>query len=204
MRRFSVRNLMVLIIGAAVGLAALRNANVYWASAIAVVVGVTVAVSVIAALALRGRERYGWAGFAVFSVAYLGVTIGTVLSDPFKDPFGTNKLLNYVSQVAGYESTPGSLQAVRAMVVEQMKSETSQSGRDAFKIQLEQLDDEIADDQAQRNSAARWRSWLPGAINGDDFVRVGQSLFALLSGWVGSVVGRMFYARRKRSETQTP
>ena len=33
MRRFSVRALMVLIVGTAVGLAAFRSANVFWASA---------------------------------------------------------------------------------------------------------------------------------------------------------------------------
>lgn len=93
MRRFSVRFFMVLVVVAAVGLAALRNANVYWASAIAVVVWLAIAASVIGALALRGRERYGWAGFAVFSVEYLGVTVGTALSDPFKDPFGTELAL---------------------------------------------------------------------------------------------------------------
>ena len=205
MRRFSVRTLMILIVGAAVGLTALRNANVYWGSAIAVVVGLAIAASVIAALALRGRERYGWAGFAVFSVAYLGVTVGTVLSDPFNDPFGTNKLLNYVAQAAHYESTPVDRQGARAAAVREIESpETSQWRRDYIKGHLEQLDEAIADDQAKQNSVARWRSWLPGAINGIDFLRVGQSLFTLLSGLVGTVVGRMFYARRQRSESQTP
>lgn len=201
MRHFSVRTLMVLIVGAAVGLAALRNANVYWASAVAVVVGVAVAVSLIGALALRGKERYTWAGFAVFSVAYLGVTVGTVLSDPFKDPFGTNKLLNYVSRVAAHESNLADPQGVRAMVVREIESpETSQWRRDYIKGQLEHLDEAIADDQAKQNSADRWRSWLPGAANTDEFLRVGHSLFALLSGLVGTVVGRTFYVRRKRSE----
>ena len=71
MRRFSVRSLMLFIVGAAVGLAALRNANAYWPSATATVVVVAVATSVMGALTLRGRERYEWAGFAVFSGAYL-------------------------------------------------------------------------------------------------------------------------------------
>ncbi len=195
MRRFSIRTLMVLVVVAAVGLAALRNANVYWATAIAGVVAVVVAASVIGAIGLRGREQYGWAGFAVFSVAYLGVTVGNLLPDPFKDPFRTSALLTYVSNVATHSSHSQELQRLRQAL---------QLGSSEAKTHLERIDAAIRDDQAYVSSAARWRSWLPGALNADEFLRVGQSLLALLSGLAGSVVGNIFYARRKRSETQTP
>jgi hypothetical protein len=108
MRRFSVRSVMVLIVGAAVGLAALRNANFFWASASATAVVVAVATSVVGALTLRGPERYAWAGFAVFCGLYLAVTVGSVFSDPFKESLGTVAALNYVQSHADpYPIVPG-------------------------------------------------------------------------------------------------
>jgi hypothetical protein len=153
---------MVLIVGAAVGLAALRNANVYWATAMAVVLLVVVGTSLIGAIALRGREQFGWIGFAVFSVLYLGVTVGNFLSDPFKDPFRTWALLDYISQLAN---------------------------------PLNRVD------LTRTSSIALRLSRMPGAVNANEFVPVGQCLFAMLSGLVGSVIGKTLHARRERSGT---
>jgi hypothetical protein len=165
MRRFSVRSLMIFIVGAAVGLAALRNANDYWATAMATVVVVAVATSIVGSLTLRGRARYEWAGFAVFSAVYLAVAVGTVLSDRFKEYFGPTVALEYVqSKVSGDQSEP------------------------MLPLRGPSLD-----------SVERWRSWLPGAADIDGFRCVGHSIFALLSGLIGSVVGGIFYARRERN-----
>jgi hypothetical protein len=154
MRRFSVRTLMILIVGAAVGLAALRNADDFWAPATATVVVVAIATSVMGALTLRGRERYTWAGFAVFSSIYLVAAVATESFASFVS-FGPTAALEYVQSHAVGDQTD------------------------------------------------RWRSWLPGALNTNEFRCVGHSLFALLSGLIGCVVGRLFYARRERNEIQT-
>jgi hypothetical protein len=163
---------MVLIVGAAVGLAALRNANEYWATAMAAVVAVLVGASIVGAIRLREREQYGRIGFAVFSVLYLGVTVGNFLPERFKDPFRTSDLLNAITNVAGYDW-----------------------GIDEFPDEL------IKVDQPMSRSAAVWRSRIPGAANTNEFVCVGHCLFALLFGLVGTVIGRILYARRERAGT---
>jgi hypothetical protein len=133
MRRVSIRKLMVLIVGAAVGLAALRNANVYWATAITVVLAMVVGASVIGAIALRGKEQCGWIGFAVFSVLYLGLTLGNFLPDRWKDPFRTSALFNYISDVAtsharqtylGYEPRGQSIPTPRRLPAQKRSAPT--------------------------------------------------------------------------------
>jgi hypothetical protein len=189
MRRFSVRSLMVLIVGAAVGLTALRNANALWASATATVVAVTVATSLTAALTLRGRERYAGTG------VYLAVAVYPLLANYFAPSLAVEYARSNLSgdQARSLEDQRETYLRVLAMLIK--KSPAS------VKIQ-----DLIADlDEAlQKERANRWHSWLPGAANTNEFRCVGHSLFALLWGLIGSVVGKFFYARRKRSETQTP
>jgi hypothetical protein len=201
MRRFSVRSLMVFIVGAAVGLAALRNANAYWAMGMSIALIGTLATSVVGALILRGKEQCACAGFAAFCVVYLGVTVSG-LSDPTAP-------LSYVSQVAGYSTPPvfGNLKGARSESAAELESAEASGLNEGdlrrLKNNLKELDEQIESDQASTNSADLWRSWLPGAVNAGEFLRVGHSLFALLSGLAGSVVGTIFYARRQRSETQT-
>ena len=45
--------------------------------------------------------------------------------------------------------------------------------------------------------ANRWRSALPGAANQQQFQSVGHSLFSLLAGPLGGMVGMWFYARTR-------
>jgi hypothetical protein len=204
MRRFSVRKLMVLIVGAAVGLAALRNASVFWASATATVVVVAVATSVVGALPLRSRERSAWAGFAVFSGVYLAVAVGTVVSNGFKDYFGPTVALEYVRSRFPRDQSDPALRE-RASLLREMaflQQTTDQEDRRKFvmlKSKVAALDAELQNGQVSQDSADRWRLWLPGGANTNEFRCVGHSLFALLAGLLGTVVARIFYARRQRS-----
>jgi hypothetical protein len=138
MRRFSIRGLMVLIVGAAVGFAALRNADTYWAAGMSIAVLMALATSIASALILRGREQCAWTGFAVFSGVYLVFAAFTEFSNTLQNSF------------------------------------------DPF------------------------RDWVPDAADANAFLCVGHCLVALLFGLVGTVAGKILYARRKRSETQTP
>jgi hypothetical protein len=207
MRRFSVRSLMILIVVAAIGLAALRNANPYWAGAMEAVVAVSVATSVTAALALRGKDQIGRAGFAVFSIMYLLITVGSVFSDSFKASFPTAAALRYVQSLVSDTGITNSQQRRATLATRIQAFGDSSDDQDPavqrLKDRLVLLDQMIQEEQNARSRAARWRSWLPGAVRADDFVLIGHSLFALLSGLIGTVVGRVFYARRERSETPT-
>jgi uncharacterized membrane protein len=115
MRRFSVRSVMILIVGAAIGVTALRNANSYWAVAIATSVVAALATSGVGALTLRGGEQSGCAGFAVFSGVYLIAAVVSEYSGPFKSCLGTAVALNYVQfQVGDYTLYNANLAKLRA------------------------------------------------------------------------------------------
>ena len=212
MRRFSVRSLMIFIVGAAVGLAALRNANVYWAAGMSVAVLAALATSVVGMLALRGKEQCAWAGFTVFSSMYLGCTAWSEFSDGFRDSFGPTVALNYIQSQAEELGTVRRdlLRMAEASVkLERAQQEIEKDLGIADPVHARsKLDNAVLDykrrELALRESAARWHSWLPGAANANEFLCVGHSLFTLISGLIGCVVGGVFCARRKRSETQTP
>jgi hypothetical protein len=94
MRRFSIRSVMAFVLVAAICLAALRNANELWAGLMITVAYGAVATALIGALILPDKERYAWAGFAVFSGGYFIISLGPGLDDAFKPYLGTTILLN--------------------------------------------------------------------------------------------------------------
>jgi hypothetical protein len=148
-------------------------------------------------------EQYQWAGFAIFSVVYLAATAGSLVFDPLKYSFGTTVALNYVrSQVADDSSASlAHLLQRRAQVALQIRAPTIKPGSQTaleLKADLAALDENIR--LYAIDSKARWRAWLPGAANTNAFRCVGHCLFALLWGLLGSAVGKMFYARRERSQ----
>ena len=210
MRRFSVRSLMALVLMSAVGLAALRNANELWAGTMLLVAYGAVATAVMGALILRRGERYGWAGFAVFSGGYLAIAIGPLLNDVYQSRLGTSNLLTYVySQVVADSSmrTLGMLQRQRLATmrrIESVSAVTQGPELVALTNRVGKLDAEIAQVQASEGPVNRWRLLLPGAVHHDHFFCVGHSLFALLSGLLGTAVARGFYARRVRDELPVP
>src|SRR6516165_6342441 len=95
MRRFSIRSLTAFIFVAAIGLAALRNANDLWAGMLLLLALAAVAIAMMGAVILRGGERYGWAGFAFFGGVYLAVAVGPWLSDTFQPQLGTTQVLRH-------------------------------------------------------------------------------------------------------------
>ena len=68
--RFSILTLLGIVAFAAVGCAALLNANQLWAEATYSIAFVTLLIALVAALMLRGGTRAFCIGFAVFGIAY--------------------------------------------------------------------------------------------------------------------------------------
>jgi hypothetical protein len=209
MRCFSVRTLMTLVLLIAIGLAALRNANGIWAAMMLTVACGAVASAVMGALILRGKERYGWAGFAVFGGGYLAIAIGPCLGDAYQSHLGTTAMLDYVqtkvrtSRRLSRVPKPRTLQAVLLQDIDNMTAVTSNLNDPALinlKKRLARLEVDIEQERVSEAVAKRWLSFLPGAVNAVPFFCVGHSLFALCAGMVGIAVARWFYARRERQE----
>jgi hypothetical protein len=215
MRRFSVRTLMVLIVVAAVGLAALRNANLYWAAATWTVVLLALATSITGALTLRGTEQYACVGYAIFSSLYLALTVSNVISGPQRSLLPTSLVLKRVHDAVEFYTESSKFPELllaengRTKLEEHIKSlqerpDGGGSQLDDAKQLLLEAEKRVKEEHAELAMGTRWYRWLPGAADNDHFFPIGHSLFTLVSGLVGSVVAKILYARRQRSDTQTP
>jgi hypothetical protein len=74
--RFTLAQLMAVVIFIGFGFAALRSATVHWSSAVFTLTVAVLLAGVLAAMARRGRARIIWAGFALFGWVYLGTAFG--------------------------------------------------------------------------------------------------------------------------------
>ena len=196
MSRFSIRTLMVLIAGSAVGLAALRNANELWARVMMMLALGLVCVAGLWAILLRGRERAWWLGFAVLGCMYLSVSLS-----PLWSRLITTHLLEYVharvisSSIATFDVSRADQNSFLYRVV--MIDGTASSRTMSNSVYNSTPGEDVL---ATMEPANRWRSALPGAANHDQFLRIGHSLFALLVGLVGGTVAVWFLGRRERGE----
>jgi hypothetical protein len=194
MRRISIRTLMVLIAGSAVGLAALRNANEVWARVMMMLVVGLVCVAGLRAILLRGRERAWWLGFAVLGCTYLCASLS-----PLRSRLSTTHLLEYVharvvsSSIATFDVSRADQDSLLFRIV--MIDGTANSRTVSNSVYHSTPGEDIL---ATMEPANRWRSALPGAANRDPFLRIGHSLFALLIGMVGGTVAAWFWGRRER------
>jgi hypothetical protein len=105
--RFTLAQLMAIVLYLAFGFAALRNADEFWASATYTLVIVMIAGALVGSFARSGRARMPWVGFAVFGWTFLlishlpGWTIGGIGFGPIPKPillieWGIARLQPYV------------------------------------------------------------------------------------------------------------
>jgi hypothetical protein len=198
MRRFSIRSLMAFIVVAAVGLAALGNANELWAGMLLLAALGAVGFAVMGAAILRGKERYWWAGFAFFGGGYLALAVGPWISDTFQPQLGTTPLLDHVRRLMFASSPPAlsdaemlslslrahDLEAVRAKVIATTRAADADPWARAATQKLRAIQGQLA---ANKNSAPLH----------EHFQRAGHSLFALLVGLVGGTAATWLYVRRE-------
>jgi hypothetical protein len=108
--RFTIANLMVLVLYVGLGFAALRNANAFWASATFTLAILAVSAAVVGAVARKGRARMTWLGFAVFGWASLLIWLSTSQSidnvghgpPPSFTTWGLHSLMPYVNQTVRF------------------------------------------------------------------------------------------------------
>jgi len=107
--RFSLAELMAIVLYFGFGFAALRNANVFWASATYTLAIMMVAAALVGALARKAGARTAWIGFAVFGGAYLLVSRLPGLNTPTVGLQGGPYLLIEwgIAQLAPYLYPPG-------------------------------------------------------------------------------------------------
>ncbi len=189
MRRLSLRTLMAFILVAAVGLAALRNANDLWAGMMLMLALTSVGVSILGAALLRGCERAWWLGFAVFGGGYLAVSVGPWVGDAFRQQLSTTHLIGELRNLM-FESNVKLLLAEKEEIRGELAKLLPVAGNydpvvSSLRNSLRSIDEQLI---KNRNTVRRF----------DYFQSTGHSLFVLLSGLMGGTVAVRFYARRGR------
>ena len=191
MRRISIRSLMAVVVFAAVGLAALRNANQLWAAMMLTVALAAVGVAAIGAAIVRGEQRCWCAGFAFLGGGYLTLTFAPGFSTEVGLRLLTTTTLHYSYSQFIASSTQTLLpqflwwQHAQALDrVDRLKAANRVPG-----------DPEL--DSAMR-ILINLEAQLRGAADERDFIRIGHSLFALLTGLAGGAIAAWFWKWRER------
>jgi hypothetical protein len=198
MRRLSIRSLMSFVVVSAVGLAALRNASDLWAGMMLLAALAALGAATLGSLILRGKERCWWAGFAVFSGGYLALAVGPWFRENPRPLLGTTHLLTYAQQKI--HPSPVLMNADLA---------SAQTAHDTLVAQFTRLKHNMRNPnnpaiialQASLSSVDQEITVLRRTPTREQFQLVGHSLFAILAGLVGGLIGARFFDRRERSGT---
>jgi hypothetical protein len=201
MRRFTILSLMGLVLGVAVAVAALRNADDYWAGGLMLATALLIGVVTLGAVYHTGRRRASRLGFAVFTGGYFALAF-LGLSD--QNVLPTTWLLVYIHQRVAAPQTftvtspsyaPGSTVLISDVVTPGPSPNmitTTTTSRLAVASTL------------TGNTSTRWRTLLPGAANYEAFSAVGHCLFAVLAGLLGMVIARRYQTRQERALETDP
>jgi hypothetical protein len=192
MRRFTILGLMWLVLATAVAVAALRNADDYWAGGLMLATVLLIGVVILGAVYHSGRKRAGLLGFAVFAGEYFALAF-LGLSDQNLARLPTTWLLTYVHQQVA---------PVHTFTVTYMGPGTGQTGQGTFLMSdvsrnpaANTVTTTTTSQFGVANSvsggrSAPWKSLLPGAANYEAFSVVGHCLFPCWPGcWACSSPG---------------
>jgi hypothetical protein len=204
-RRFTILSLMGLVLVLGIAIAALRNADDYWAGGMILATPFLLGVALIAALCGDERSRTRRLGFAIlgggyFVLAFLG------LSEPYRTLLPTSRLLAYVHQQVAPPQTltltvttsTGARAASHWAVV------SSNSNPVPTYLVATTAPSNVPVFSSSAVMPNRWKSLLPGAANEQAFRIVGHCLFALLAGVLGAAIAQWFQKRRERAEPTSP
>ena len=225
MRCFSIRTLMTIIVLSAIGLAALRNANDWWAGVMLLLALVAFGTATLGAIFLQGRDRAWWTGIALFCGGYLALTLVQGTSTEIAPRLLTSQLLNFVhSQTMASDRNVYRTSLIKYQTTRRQLLNTEQGSKDpndpllvAARVKLKNAFKDIRTTASSFKSnlvtatsafdtnmslapGVRWRSLLPGAANAEEFARVGHAFSALLAGLIGGVIAAWFYASREQAE----
>jgi hypothetical protein len=193
--RFNIANLLALILVLGVGFAALRESSDLWESGIFTVTLGSLLSSILLAVHRTESRRAFWIGFALFGWIYLGLS----LVPSIESRLITTKALAYLDS-----KVPG-----RSM--ELYTTINSGIGSRSPSKPVQSFDLIAVGDRLSISSQGRVRLWdaatgklLSGwSGTSENFVRIGQSLFALLVAWLGGQLSRRLCRASRHPEVST-
>lgn len=178
MRRFSIFGLMGFVLAIAVAFAALRGSNIYWSGGVLLVTLGLLGFAILAAL----RGRVGWLGFLVACGGYFLAVRALPATETASLP--TSLVLDYALDrfVPPVSVTFNSL-SLPFMTASPPTIPSTGPGATTALSNFVTV------------PSPTWSPFAVGLQNADFYRSIGQNLFALLFGWLGSIV-----ARRMRSQ----
>ena len=191
--RFNIASLLGVILVLGIGFAALRQSSDLWESGVFTLTLGALLISILLAVHRTESSRSFWIGFALFGGMYLALS----LVPSIESRLITTKALSYLdSKVPGRSSG--------AWI-----AELSFTGSGTGTSQVQSVVFTSDGSQIATSGQGRVRLWdaatgkLLGGWSGTtyNFVRIGQSLFALLVGWMGGSLSRRLYATNRESAT---
>lgn len=195
--RLSLGGLMVVVLLACVGLAALRGGDELWDSLITTLTFATLGLAVLGALFQSGARRAFCAGFAILGFGYLTLATGPWFEAAIGPRLFTTKLLETLYVIWSPE---GSGSMVRL---------TNPAGGRPLRIQST-MSTIAAINPGQRlaATASSSRTVWPWAFGTDipnpySFQGIGHSIFALIAGMLGGLVARKFHNQPLRVAPQS-
>jgi hypothetical protein len=198
MRRFTILGLMGLVLGIAVAIAALRNADDYWAGGLLLTTAGIIGVTTLGACYRSGRQRAARLGFAVFAGGYFALAF-LGLSAPHLAQLPTTWLLVYIHQRVAPPQMYSFTLTTGAPI--QGSANTYLLGNvfpNSGANTVSNITSQVAVASAVNpDGSARWKRLLPGAANYEAFSVVGHCVFALLGGLLGAVIARRYQAKQE-------
>jgi hypothetical protein len=175
--RFTIASLLVVVLLAAVGFAALSEASDLWDSGAFTLTLVVLLVSILLAVHSTESRRAFWLVFALFGLAYLGLS----LVPSIEPRLLTTKALAYLDA-----KVPGRSVGVLAFSPGGKLLATSGQGHVGL----------------WDAATGKLLGVVPGT--NENFVKIGHCLFALVAGWFGGQLSRRLCRRPGAPDTSVP
>jgi hypothetical protein len=194
MRRFTILSLMGLIVGVAIAVAALRNADDYWAGGLMLATVLLLGMATLGAFYHSGRRRASRVGFVVFCGGYFALAF-LGLSDRNLAKLPTTWLLLFVHERVAPPQTYSVTFTTPATGPGTILLSNVSPGPVTGAFTTATTSQISVAGAVNANRSARWTAMLPGAANYEAFSAVGHCEFALAAGLLGIVIARRYQAR---------
>ncbi len=193
--RFSISSLLLVILFVAVSFAALKESSDLWESGVFTLTLAALLISILLAVHRSGSRRAFWIGFALFGWTYLGLS--TVPS--IESRLITTKALTYLDS-----KVPGRSSGV--FMIHLAGTGSGSPSNQAQGIAFTAVGNQLA---TSRQAVVRvWDAGTGRLLGGwsgttENFIRIGHSLFAQLSGWIGGLLSRRLCRSLRSPEPST-